>query len=192
MAKLIGEGLDQLMVKEIFLLYAPVRSETDPPYAIGTYENKFADGDYTAIWGLLKDGGDGSQAEPSTETIDAKYFDAPFVSIPTAQPFEKSVTLVKYTLKELHEFLGGDAINPGGYTPATATVKESWRAPKGSPILMYEFVYGYATGKMRRIFNGQVTYNSTEPSTGAAGFNIKISANANHAGWTTEEIGFTS
>jgi len=188
MAELQGEGLEQLSVKPMFLLYAPVRSETDPPYNIGTIESNFSDGDYTSLMGLLMGGGDGEQAEPETTTIDAQFFDAPFITIPKLQPYERNITLIKYTLKELDDFLN----NLGTYTAPTATIRESWSPPKGAPIIAHEFVWGYSTGKMERIFNGQVTFARTSPSDGAAGYKIKITALANWNGLTYEEVGFTS
>jgi len=185
----IGEDIGQLQVKGLFLLYAPVRSATDPPYDLGDPEAAIASGakvsgDYKLLMGLLAAGGDGDQAEPDETTIDAEFFETPFIKIPKGQPYERNFTLVKYSHEDLADFIPGSL-----YTPATTTTPSKWSPPIGTPIFAYEFVWGFATGKMERIFNGQVTFARTSPSDGAAGFKIKVTANANHAGIPYEEIG---
>jgi len=189
MAEFIGQGLDQLQVKGLFLLYAPVREETDPPYDIGdplaaVASGATVSGDYKLLMGVLRAGGDGDQADPEETVIEQEFSDVPFVKIPRGNPYERNITLVKYTHAQLADFIPGSI-----YTPATSTAPSTWSPPPGAPIFSYEFVWGYATGKMERIFNGQVTYARTSPSDGAAGYRIKITANENYQRRSYEEIG---
>jgi len=185
MATLQGQNLEQLAVKPAFLMYTDVPGELDPAPNMGNPQGSPPTyGDYTPLMGVLNGMG-GDQAEPTMTSIEAQFFDPNFVDIPEGQPYIMNITLVKFTLSELNDLLGGF------YTAATATVPESWSPPVGTPIIFYDWVLGFATGRKLHLFNGQITSNLTTPGDGASGYNIQITAQAGADGRAYEWIGQT-
>jgi hypothetical protein len=185
MPNLQGENLEQLAVKPAFLMYARVLGALEPEHDMGDPQgDKPTYGDYTSLMGVLN-GLTGDQAEPTMTSIEAQFFDANFVDIPEGQSYIMNFTWVKWKMEELHALFGGD------YTPATATERERWSPPVGTPLIFREWILGFATGRMLRLFNGQITSNLTTPGDGASGYNIQITAQANHEGKSHQWIGQT-
>lgn len=149
-------------VKPISLGYRPV----------GSLESV----EYTPLMGLLNDFAIAQDAADETN-IEAEFYDSPWTIIYAGKPVKMTYTLVNYSLADLQPIFGGT------YTPASATVPETYVAPASVAPQEFEWKVTYQQGVSGVIIHrGKTVATLKQENKGALGYAVTITSLAADAG----------